>query len=171
MKKLFKVALVAICMLSMGNFAKAQGKIGYVNFEQVVQLMPELKTIQTQMQAYSKTYSDQLQGLQTEFQTKATAFQAKQATMTDAARTAAQAELGDLQKRAQDYNTSAQTAVDAKSQELLKPLTDKVHAAISAVAKEKGYAYVFNSSSPDLFLVSPEGDDLLAAVKLKLGLK
>jgi len=171
MKKLLKVALVAICMLFMGNFAKAQTKIGYVSLDQVIQLMPELKTLQSQIQAYSKTFSDRYQLLSNEYQTKGAAFTAKQATMSDADRTAAQAELADLQKRAQDFSNTANQSVDAKGQELLKPLTDKVRAAISAVAKEKGYTYVFNTSSPDLLLVMPDGDDLLAAVKLKLGLK
>jgi outer membrane protein len=32
MKKLLKVALVAVCFLTVGNFAKAQTKIGYINW-------------------------------------------------------------------------------------------------------------------------------------------
>jgi outer membrane protein len=102
--------------------------------------------------------------------TKGQAYQAKQATMTDAARTSAQSELGDLQKRIQDYQNTAQQQVEAKSQELIKPLSDKVRTAISAVAKEKGYSYVFNTSQTEL-IVSPATDDLMPAVKLKLGLK
>jgi outer membrane protein len=170
MKKQFKVALVAICMLFMGSFAKAQTKIGYIQFDQVMQLMPELKTIQGQISAYQKTYVDQLTTMNNELNTKGQAYQAKQATMTDAARTSAQSELGDLQKRIQDYQNTAQQQVEAKSQELIKPLSDKVRAAITAVAKEKGYAYVLNSSQTEL-IVSPATDDLMAAVKLKLGLK
>jgi outer membrane protein len=75
-----------------------------------------------------------------------------------------------LQKRIQDYNTTASQKVEAKQNELAKPLLDKVKAAISQVAAEKGYAYVIDSSQP-LLLVSPAGDDLFAAVKAKLGLK
>src|ERR1700710_1699313 len=113
MKKQFKVALVAICMLFMGSFAKAQTKIGYVQFDQVMQLMPELKTIQGQISAYQKTYVDQLTTMNNELNTKGQAYQAKQATMTDAARTSAQSELGDLQKRIQDYQNTAQQQVEA----------------------------------------------------------
>jgi len=170
MKKVFKVALVAICMFLMGNAANAQQKIGYVDFNQIVQLMPDLKTVKVTMDAFSKTYQDVLDNLTKEYQTKGAAYQAKQATMNDAARTAAQAELTDIQNRAQQYNTTAQQAVEAKSNELIKPVTDKVHAAVSAVAKEKGYTYVLNSGQTEL-LVFPEADDLGAAVKLKLGLK
>ena len=90
--------------------------------------------------------------------------------MTDAIRTSKGQELQDIQKRMQDYQNNAQQQVDAKRQELGKPLIDKATAAVNAVAKEKGYAYVLDSSQVSL-LVSPDADDLMAAVKLKLGLK
>jgi outer membrane protein len=170
MKKLFKVALVAVCIMVMGNFAKAQSKIGHIAFDQVIQLLPELKTVQAQMTAYQKTWTDQLQALNTELQNKGNDYQAKRATMTDAVRTSKEAELTDLQKRLQDQSTLAQQQVEAKTNEYSKPLIDKVRAAVTAVAKEKGYGYVLNSTSTDL-IVSPEADDLLPAVKLKLGLK
>jgi len=162
MKKLLKVALVAVSMLFVGNFAKAQTKIGYINFGQLVTQMPEI---------YQKQFIDQLTAMNTEMQSKGQDYQKNQATMTDAARTAKQAELQDIQKRMQDYQNDAQQKVDAKTNELSKPLIDKARAAISDVAKEKGYTYVFDSSQGSPLIVSPDGDDLLAAVKLKLGLK
>jgi outer membrane protein len=170
MKKLFKVALVAIFILSAGNFAKAQSKIGYVDFQAVVGLMPQTKTIKGQLDVYSKQFTDQLALMQNELNTKGAAFQKESATMTDAIRTVRQAELGDIQKRMQDYQTSAQQQFNDKSNELSKPLIDQIKAAITAVAKEKGYNYVVDSGQITL-IVSPEGDDLMAAVKLKLGLK
>jgi outer membrane protein len=170
MKKLFKVALVAVSMLFVGNFAKAQTKIGYINFQELVRAMPEFKTVQTQLDSYQKQFIDQLTIMNNSLQTEAKNFQVQSATMTDAVRTSKQAELQDMQKRMQDYQTSAQQQVEAKTNELSKPMVDKAHAAISEVAKEKGYTYVLDSSQIQL-LVSPEGDDLLASVKTKLGLK
>ena len=170
MKKLFKVALVAVCFLAMGNFAKAQTKIGYINYEALLQQLPEFKTVQTTLDTYQKQFVDQLTAMQTELQSKGQEYQKTQATMTDAVRTTKQAELQDIQTRIQNLNQSAQQQVEAKSNELLKPLSDKCRTAIEAVAKEKGYAYVINSNQTQL-IVSPPGDDLMAAVKLKLGLK
>lgn len=170
MKKLFKVALVALCFLAVGNFAKAQTKIGYVNFEALLQQMPEFKTVQTTLDTYQKQFIDQISAMQTELQSKGQEYQKTQATMTDAIRTTKQAELQDIQTRIQNLNQSAQQQVEAKSNELVKPLSDKARTAIEAVAKEKGYTYVINSNQTQL-IVSPPGDDLMAAVKLKLGLK
>jgi outer membrane protein len=170
MKKLFKVALVAVCMVFMGNFAKAQTKIGHIDFGAVYTAMPDFKTINTQMQAYQQQFVDALTVMGKEYETKMGEYSAKQATMTDAVRMTKQSELQDLQKRSTDYQNTAKQKVDDKAAELSKPLIDKVRAAITAVAKEKGYAYVIDSSQTQL-LVAPDADDLLVPVKAKLGLK
>ncbi len=171
MKKLFKVVLIAGCIVFAGTLAKAQGqKIGYVNFNAIIDQMPDTKVISTNLQAYQQTFQDQLKGMQTELQTKGNEYETKRATMTDAVRLQKESELTDMQKRIQDFSTMAQQKIDAKKDEYGKPLLDKVKLAISAVAKEKGYAYVMDSSQ-GIFLVSPDADDLMAAVKVKLGLK
>jgi len=170
MKKLFKVALVAGCMLFAGNFAKAQSKIGYINFQQLISLMPETKTIKSQLDIYSKQFTDQLAAMNTELQTKGQDYQKNSATMTDAIRSAKQAELQDIQKRMQDFQNTAQQKYDEKTNELSKPLIDKARAAVADIAKEKGYAYILDSSQVTL-LVSPPADDVFEAAKVKLGVK
>jgi len=171
MKKLFKVALVAICILSIGSFANAQQKIGYINTEALLQLMPETKTIKAQIDALSKTLTDSMNGLTKEHDDKIAAYQKNQATMSDAQRQLAGGDISDLEKRMTTFRDNAQQQVDAKVAELIKPVNDKIHAAIAAVAKEKGYTYVISTAQvPDLLLVAPEGDDLMNAVKVKLGL-
>jgi outer membrane protein len=170
MKKLFKVALVAAACIFAGNIASAQTKLGYINSDAVLTQMPEAKTIKTQIDAYSKQFNDQYIVMNNELQTKGKEFQAQSATMTDAIRASKQTELQDLQKRIQDFGTNAQQQVEAKTNELVKPLSDKIRAAVNAVAKEKGYAYVLDSGTTAL-IVSPPGDDLTPDVKAKLGIK
>ncbi|WP_462266240.1 OmpH/Skp family outer membrane protein [Mucilaginibacter sp.] len=169
MKRLFKVALVAGCMLLMAGIANAQ-KIGYVNTNELMQAMPEVKGIQTQMQTYQKSFVDQLTTLNNEYQTKGKAYETGREKMTDAQRTVSESELQDLQKRMQDLQTSASNQVQAKSSELMKPVADKVRTAINAVAKEKGYAYVLDSSQIDL-IVAPATDNIQVPVRARLGLK
>jgi len=170
MKKLLKVALIAVCIVFAGNLAKAQGKIGYVAVDAIVDQMPETKAAITTITAYNKQFIDQLTTMNNELQSKGQVYQAQRATMTDAIRTAKESELNDLQKRFQDYQNTAQQQVQAKQAELGKPIIEKVRAAVAQVAKEKGFTYVINSSQTDL-VVSPPGDDLAAEVKAKLGLK
>ena len=171
MKKLFKVAVVAMCIIFAGNFAKAQTKIGYINFGEIIRTMPEAKTVQTTLDAYQKQFIDELSTMNNAFQAEQKKYQTGFATMTDAQKTAEQGQLQDMQKRMQDFQTDAQQKVEAKSNELIKPLSDKAKAAVTEVAKEKAYTYVFDTSQGAPLIVMPDGDDLMAAVKAKLGLK
>lgn len=171
MKKLLKVALVALGVVFMSNFAQAQTKIGYVAIEQIVPLLPEYKTATTVLTTAQNGWVETINKLSSELQTKAKDYEAKRATMSEATRSVTESELADLQKRGNDMQTKAQQDLEAKQAEQMAPLVTKIKAAINAVAKEKGYTYVLNTSSPELLLVAPPADDLLAAVKTKLGLK
>ena len=171
MKNLLKVAAVAFCMTLMGNFAKAQGqKIGYIARDQLIPLLPEYKTAETAIANASTDWTNQINKLGQEYQDKGKAYEAKRATMTEAARTVAESELADLQKRYQDLNTKAGQDIETKKDAQLQPLLTKINVAVSAVAKEKGYVYVINSTNTEL-LVAPDADNLLVPVKAKLGLK
>lgn len=170
MKKLLKVALVAFCVVFMGNFAKAQTKIGYIAMEQIIPLLPEYKTAQTVVNGIQQSWVDQITKLNGELQTKAKDYETKRSTMNEAARAAAESDLTDLQKRVSDMNNKATQDLQVKGDEQMAPLVTKIKTAINAVAKEKGYTYVVNTSQTEL-LVAPPADDLLAAVKTKLGLK
>lgn len=170
MKKLLKVALVAVCIVFAGNIAKAQTKIGYIDMNQLVDQMPETKIAMKSITDYNKQFIDELTKLNNELQAKGQAYNAQRATMTDAVRGIKEGELADLQKRFQDYQNTAQQQVEAKKNELGKPIIDKARAAAAEVAKEKGYTFVIDSSTVQL-IVSPPGDDLMAATKAKLGIK
>ncbi len=171
MRKLFKATLLALSLLFVGKFSNAQSKIGYVDFQSIVSQMPEAKTIKPQIDAYQKQFVTQLTAMNNDLQTKGKAYQDQSKTMSDADKTAKQTELQDLQKKMQDYQTNAQQQVEAKSNELIKPITDKARAAVNDVAKAKGVNYVFDSSQGSALLVSNEGTDLTASVKTKLGIK
>ena len=79
MKKLLKVALVAVCIVFAGNVAKAQTKIGYINFDQLVDQLPETKVIRTQLETYNKQFQDQYTAMTSEYQTKGQAYEAQRA--------------------------------------------------------------------------------------------
>ena len=59
---------------------------------------------------------------------------------------------------------------EAKLQELLAPVNDKAQKAIEAVAKEKGYSYIMDTSVGGIIYALP-GDNIIDAVKVKLNIK
>ena len=80
-----------------------------------------------------------------------------------------ESEIMDLQQRIQSFQASAQEQLQMKEQDLLQPIIDKAKKAIEDVAKENGYTYIFDSGL-GVLLYMPEGDDVKALVKTKLGI-
>ena len=81
-----------------------------------------------------------------------------------------QQELQDLGNRIDDFRQSAQESIQKKKEELYGPILKRAEDAIKDVAKEKGYAYIFDTSSGS-FLYAQESDDITSLVKTKLAIK
>jgi outer membrane protein len=77
-------------------------------------------------------------------------------------------DLQTLAYQVQNWQSIAQQIMQNKQQQLFQPLYKKISDAINAVAKEKGYGYVFTS---DALIVAPPADDILPLVATKLGIK
>ena len=169
MKKFVIIAFVAVTGLFSVN-AMAQSKIAHINTQALLDAMPDTKTAQTTLQTYAQGLEADGKGLVDEYTRKMKDFDSLAASMSDNMKEIKGKEIQDIQRRIEEYRQSADQKIDAKRQEVLKPIYDKARKAIEDVAKEKGYAYVLDSSV-GVLLVSPAGDDLLAPVKTKLGLK
>ena len=90
--------------------------------------------------------------------------------MPDAIRTVKEKELEDLGMRIQDFQQTAQESIQKKKEDLYGPILKKADAAIKEIAKEKGYAYIFDTSGGTV-LYAQESDDVMTLVKTKMGLK
>ncbi|RYD51811.1 MAG: OmpH family outer membrane protein [Sphingobacteriales bacterium] len=168
MKKL--VLMLAGCLLmTAAAFAQAP-KLGYINSGELLQSMPDMVKADNDLKALAKTYQDQLETMSKELEKKLKDFQGSQATMSEAVKEVKAKELQDLQARMESTNQSATEKVQKRKEELYKPVLEKADKAIKAVASEKGYDYVFDSSGGGL-LFAKESENILDAVKAKLNIK
>lgn len=169
MNKVSKIAMALTLMFCLGLMKVSAQKIGYVDLQEIMTLMPEYKKANTDMESFSKSLEDELKKMSDEFQKKVADFQKGEKTMPEAIRNVKQQELQDMQTRIQDFQQSAQENIRKKEAELLKPIIEKAKGAIAQVAKEGGYSYIMDSSVAG-FLYKPDGDNVLAQVKKKLGI-
>ncbi len=164
--KTVRIIIAAFAVvLATGLTANAQ-KMGYVDGEGLVSLLPEIKDVQTKLQQYQQdSIGGEYDRLMAEYnRTDSIIKNSKTKSLVDAA-------TKDQQTIAATLSQWQQTATqlnNMKSAQLLQPLYEKVRKAIQDVAKEKGVAYVL---APDVLIVSPPGDDLTPAVATKLGIK
>ena len=155
--------------LGIGFGANAQGqKIGYVDSQVIIDMMPESAKIQQDLQAYYGELQAELQAMANEYQTKMRDYEANSATMSNILRQSKEKEIVDLQGRIQEFQANAESDLAAKQEELSKPMLDKIKAAIDAVVKAKGLAYVFEKTV--ILSIGDSAIDVTPDVKAKLGL-
>jgi outer membrane protein len=165
MKKLILTALLA---LPMTVFAQ---KFAHVNSAEVIQAMPEYTKAQTEMQALTKTYEDELQRMQDEYKTKVEDYQKNQSTMPEAVQQRREQELTDLQSRLQQYYETSQQDLQKQQTEKMTAITTKVVDVIKQIGTAGGYVYVMDITSGIPFINESLSTDITSQVKSKLGIK
>lgn len=169
MKNLFKVLLVTVLFFSAGASASAQ-KIAYIDMDSLVSLMPEFKTARDSAQKYIKQLENELVIMQNEFQTKQEQYTKDQATMPPAMKANRERQLNELYQRIQEFQQTAQQDIQAKNDQLSKPIYEKANKAVAAVAKAKGYKMVIDASTTNILYKEPT-DDIMKDVKTELKIK
>jgi outer membrane protein len=143
--------------------------IAFVDFQGVVEGLPEYPTVQQKSQAYAQQLQADLQEMMTEFQAEATKLQEdeKSGTLTSLTLQSRVKELQEMENRIVEFERDMGQDYQRKQQELLQPLIDKVRAAVDAVSAEEGVTYVLEKSS---ILSINGGTDLTPKVRANLGL-
>lgn len=170
MKNLFKiVALSLFVTLSADAFAQ---KFGRIDSQNTISLMQETKDMQANLEAFSKDLQEQMEAIQVEFNQKYTDFQKNAETMSESVKQMKQQELQQIQERYQAFNRVAEEDFTKKQRELLEPIQKKFMAAVEKVAKNGGFAAIFDTSMPTMLYFDQSAIvDVAAEVKAELGIK
>ena len=167
MKKL----IVVVAVMASGIFsASAQTKIGFIDTDELISIMPEAAKVDGELKEYQASLIQQGQDINKEADDKAQQFVKDSLKMTPTMKEIKRNEIVALIQKAQGWNQTAQDMYNQKAQEKIAPIRTKAFDAIKAVAREKGYSYVLDAST-SVLLVSPPSDDLMPFVKTKLGIK
>jgi outer membrane protein len=165
MKKL-KALVVAVCLVLASNVSIAQTKIGYIDAETILYLMPEVSKIDSLIRIYRlDTIAREYSSLIQTYQFKDSVYKDSSGKVSAAVKEQTKRELEELLPTLQNWQQIEQEAVQNKQNQLLGPVMKRIQDAINAVAKEKGYTYVVSRES---ILVAPETDNLLVLVAKKL---
>ena len=176
MKNLLRIGVIAVGLFLAADSANAQQKFGHINSADLLQAMPEMKTADANFQTFAKAKQTSLELMGAERQKLVTSYEEKYKTLSEANRAVLEKELTtlgasiqDLEKRITDAHEKAHEELTTKRTELYQPVFKKAEDAVKAVAKEKGFAYVFDVSQPGVVYFDG-GEDLIAVVKAKLGI-
>ena len=173
-EKQMKKTLIAIvaCLFAFGGTAMAQKniKLGHINSNELMQIMPGRDSAQTILQAEVTELEQTLKSMQSEAEQRYNDYVANQSGWTELIRQTKQREIQDMGARIQEFQENAQKQLQQREQDLLKPIIDRAKKAIEDVAREGGYTYILDSGTASV-LYSQDSDDIMPQVKKKLGLK
>lgn len=169
-KILTRTSLLLVFTTIISLSSTAQIKLGHINSNQLLSLMPETKGADSSLQKFGTSLEAQLKTMTGEYEMKVQELQDKKESMAEPIYKAKVKELADLEDRIREFQSSAQESIQKKKEELYSPILKKADEAIKAVSKEKGYTYIFDASAGFL-LYAQDSDDILNLVKGKLGLK
>lgn len=175
MKLIRKIAFLAfafVVILGSGNPLNAQNKYGHLNYGNLLELVPEVKSGDSQLATYRdqlvKQGEDRVKKWQADVQTFQTQAQAGDLTGLQIKQT--EEKLGKEQQAIAALEQEVIQKVTKKREQILKPILDKIDDAIKTVGKENGYSMIFDSSLYNFILSAEDSDDVMPLVKQKLGL-
>lgn len=160
--------MILMLALVMPILASAQ-KIGHVNSQEIMALMPETKQMGEKLDSVQGVYETQLANMQEEFNKKVAEFQQQQQTMSASILEYKQQELAQMEQRLQMFYQTIQKDLQAKQMEYLQPIRDKLLATINKVATAQACTYVMDQAN--MLYIAPDALDLTSAVKAELGIK
>ena len=166
-KILFAIAL-AIPFLG----ASAQSvKIGLVDTNSIISVMPERAEAETKLADASKKYEAEYQRLGEEMKRLLDDYQAMKPDELQAIKDRKTRELNDFQQKMQAFEQNAQQDLAKMQQELMGPMVQKIKNAIESVGKEGNYSMVQDNNPQLIYYYSSPVEDITPLVKAKLGLK
>ncbi len=169
MKKLITLSLMLAFALLTTNVS-AQ-KSAFVKTQEILIALPETAQMQKDLEAISQDFAANLETMQVELNNKIADYQANESTMNASVRSLKEADMQDLDTRMRQFEQSARQEIQAKQNELLQPIIEKVRTAVSDAAKAGGIAVVYDAAAESLVYYDESiVIDLTPAVRVRLNL-
>ncbi|MBO4371209.1 MAG: OmpH family outer membrane protein [Paludibacteraceae bacterium] len=169
MKKL----LLAIALVLPLTMMAQDVKIGYINRQEVISLMPEADAAMKQLEDMQLKYSQQGKALQEELQRKYQEYQ-EYSTSEGADENILkykEQEIMRLQQSMQEFSQNAQQTLEKKNQELMAPILDKLQDALKRVGDANDFLYIIDNTADILPYISSKAINVLPLLKKELNLK
>ena len=138
------IIIAAMALMSVSAFAQ---KFAYVDFNELVMLMPEMDEARATLEENSKTNEEIMMSMYEEYQSKYQQYEQKSSTWTAAVLEAKQRELMEIEQRLQQTQQSLQQEIQQLQQSLQAPIMEKATKIVNELAKAKGIAAVFEKAS------------------------
>ncbi len=169
MKKIF-LALFAMVAWTSVSMTQTQ-RMAFVDSETILGQLQEAQDAKAEVDQAVKQWQDELDKMGRELDSSLQDYQNKQALFSPQKKEEEQKKLQDMQQRIRDLQLKRQQDAADLRDKKFQPIRTKVLNAISAVAKQEGYTFVFDKLNQTVLLYADVKYDLTWKVidRLKRG--
>ena len=169
MKKLTGIFLLTFCFA----FVSQAQKLGYVDSQYILDQMDEYEAAQEEISAYSKKWQKELEDMHANIEVMYDNYRAEEVLLTDDVKKLRQEDIYEAERKAKEYK-QGKFGYDGElykiQDEKIKPIQDKVYAAIEEVAKERRLDIILDKSGNSGILYTNASFDRTDDVMVKLGM-
>lgn len=171
-KLLLTLAACAMFILVSGTVSFAQQKIGHINTQEILQLMPERDSASKVFEKFNDEITKNFESMNVVYNNLLETYTKQKDSLSTFIRQAKEGELLDMQGKIQNFREVAQQELDKKQTELMAPIVDKLKKTIKAVAESNKFTYIIDVSGGALvYFPEDEALNIAPLVKAKLGIK
>ncbi len=147
--KAFKVLISFLIVIFANSYSSAQ-KIGVVDTNYILSKLPQYTEAQSRLDAQIKTWEQQLQKMQSEYETKKTAFENEKVLLVGDQLKIKETEVKNLEKNIQKFiaeKFSGEGEINKFRANLAKPFQDQIWNAIKTIVDKNTLGIVLDKSN------------------------
>lgn len=149
MRTVTRLAVLTLA-LALAPAARAEQKLGYVDFQRAIKEVEEGKAAGASLKRDFDEKQKQLNGKSEEVKRLQEEFQKQAALLTPEAKAAKGAEIERKMMETQEFYVKLQQDLSGKEREAMRPLADKMTAIVREIAEAEGFTMVFDRDSAGL---------------------
>jgi outer membrane protein len=131
-------------------------RIAYVNLQEVLRRTPGYVAAESTYRKIVTGYQNELQRLQQQLDSAVQAFDQQSIALSPAARQAKQKDLQGMQQRMVQRQQSLQDSAQAKEDELMEPLRNRINSIIQGIRAESNYSLIIDADAGGGFLLAAD---------------
>ena len=143
-------SLIAILALSLAVVLNVNAqRIAYVDVNEILESIVEYQEAQKQLDDIASRWRQEIANEYDNIKSLYNRYQTEQVLLSDEARKQKEEEIIAKEKEVRDLQRNRfgpEGALFKRRQELVRPIQDKVYAAIEEYAKDRGYDFIFDKS-------------------------
>ncbi|MFK7972932.1 MAG: OmpH family outer membrane protein [Bacteroidia bacterium] len=165
--------IVLVLVLASTAFALQAQKVGYINTEEIMQKMPEYQEAQAAIDEISALWQTELEKKYAKIEQMYQEYAAQEVLYTEEVKQQKQDAIFQLERAAKEYREEKfgyNGNLFSFQENKLKPLQEKILAALKVVIARRKYSLVFDKAGSATWLYTDPAYDLGEEVLEELGL-